>query len=236
MPSSDPEKLTASRARADAKRAGKRSRGWACIVYPESAPGEWVDALRDQHVQILISPLHDGDVTADGKPKKRHYHVLMMADQPVTEATARAVFAAAGVTAPPELVRSIRAYARYLVHMDDHDKHPYDPSDVQELSGASWSAVALDETEERDRILTEIEDWLDEQGCLSYRQLCRYARSERPEWVHVIRTSTIHLSAYVRSAQWEVEQEQRRRDARKSLRRDSDVDWRRRSFGEPGEG
>ena len=126
-----------------------------------------------------------------------------MFENPVAEKQAREVFAAAGVTAPPEQVRSIKAYARYLVHMDDHDKHRYRDSDVVEIGGASWASVALDEHEERDRILTEIEDWLDEQGVDSYRALCRYARANKPEWVHVVRTSTIHLLGYVKSGVWE---------------------------------
>ncbi len=203
MPIKDPEKLKAARARDNAKRAGKRSRGWACIVYPESVPDGWVDALSGAHVQILISPLHDSDVTADGEPKKPHWHVLAMFENPEPEQTARGLFDRAGVTAPPEQVKSIRAYARYLVHMDDHDKHRYSEDDVVCLSGASWGGAALDEWEERDRILSEIEDWLDDEGVTSYRQLCRYARAERPEWVHVVRTSTVHLMAYVRSAEWE---------------------------------
>lgn len=57
------------------------------------------------------------------------------------------------MTAPLEMVRSIKAYVRYLVHMDDLDKHRYSEADVSELCGASWGAVALDEHEERDRIL-----------------------------------------------------------------------------------
>lgn len=202
MPIKDPEKKREAQRRADAKRRA-RSRGWACIVYPESAPDGWLDALRDGHIQALVSPLHDEDVTADGKPKKPHFHVLAMFENPVPEKSARELFETIGVTAPPELVKSIRAYARYLVHLDDHDKHRYRDSDVVELCGASWGAVALDESEERDRILTEVEDWLDDQGVVSYRALCRYARTHRPEWVHTIRTSTVHLMAYVRSAAWE---------------------------------
>lgn len=186
----------------DARRA-KRARGWACIVYPESAPSGWLQTLSEQHVQALVSPLHDSDVTADGTPKKPHYHVLLMFEQPVQAKTAGDVFSKIGVTAPPELVKSVKAYARYLVHLDDHDKHRYSDDDVVELCGASWGAVALDEGEERDRILSEVEDWLDEQGVVSYRALCRYARQNRPEWMHVVRTSTIHLMAYVRSAAWE---------------------------------
>ena len=47
-------------------------------LYPESAPDGWRDALAEQHVQVLVSPLHDADVTADGTPKKPHWHVLAM--------------------------------------------------------------------------------------------------------------------------------------------------------------
>lgn len=207
MPYKDPEKRREAQRRADAKRA-LRSRGWACIVYPDSAPDGWLEALSETHIQILISPLHDADLTAEGEQKKPHWHVLAMFENPTPEKSAREVFAAAGVTAPPEVVRSIKAYARYLVHMDDHDKHRYSENDVMGLSGASWGAVALDEHEEKDRILSEIEDWLDEQGVTSYRALCRYARTCKPEWVHVVRTSTIHLMAYVRSAEWEYSQGQ----------------------------
>ena len=174
MPIKDPEKKREAQRRADAKRRA-RSRGWACIVYPESAPDGWLDALADAHIQTLVSPLHDADVTADGTPKKPHYHCLAMFENPVPE----------------------------KVHADDHDKHRYDDHDVIELGGASWAAVALDESEERDRILTEVEDWLDEQGVVSYRTLCRYARTHRPDWLHVVRTSTVHLMAYVKSAAWE---------------------------------
>lgn len=205
MAYTDPEKQREARRKYEEKRA-KRARGWACIVYPESAPDGWCDTLSGQHVQVLISPLHDKDVTADGQLKKPHWHVLAMFENPVPATSAAELFGSVGVSQPPELVKSIKAYARYLVHMDDHDKHRYRDADVTELCGACWGAVALDEHEERDRILSEVEDWLDEQGVISYRALCRYARAHKPEWVHVVRTSTVHLMAYVRSAAWEAQE------------------------------
>lgn len=207
MPITDPEKLKAARARDNAKRAGKRSRSWACIVYPESAPSGWVDALSDSHVELLISPLHDSDVTAEGAPKKPHYHVLALFPNPAPERAAREVFECAGVTAPPENVKNAKGYARYLVHLDDHDKHRYDEADIVELGGASWESMAFDEGEIQDRILDEIEDWVDAEGVVSYHALCRYARKERPEWTHVVRHNSIHLTALLKSYAWELAQE-----------------------------
>ena len=185
---------------------GKRiakSRAWACIVYPESAPDDWLEQLESARVPTLISPLHDRDVTAEGKPKKPHWHVLAMWDGPTTEGVAATYFARAGVTAPPELVSSMRGYARYLVHLDDHDKVRYDEHDIVAISGAEWAKFALDEGEAIGRALDEIEDWIDATGCISYAALCRYARRERPDWTPVIRTHTIHLTALLRSYEWE---------------------------------
>lgn len=191
-------------------KSGPKARGWACIVYPDSAPEDWVSRLEDGHVQTLISPLHDRDVRGDGSAKKSHWHVLALWDGPTTAATAAAYFARAGVTAPPEVVQSVRGYARYLVHLDDHDKVRYDERDVLALSGATWAGVALDETDQVDRALDEIEAWIDGTGCISYAALCRYARAERPEWTHVVRTHTIHLTALLRSLEWERTQQETR--------------------------
>ncbi len=202
----DKEKQREARRKYDKKRAGKRSRVWACIVYPESVSEDWMDRLSDQHVPALISPLHNMDVVVTGELKKPHYHVMVLWKSPTSEDVARAVFEEIGVMMPPELVRSAKGYARYLVHMDDHDKHRYDETDVKGLSGISWKEIALDEGEEVDYILMEIEDYVDENNIISFRQLCRYARYERPEWIHVLHTRTIFIATYVKSVAWEVEQ------------------------------
>ena len=209
MPIKNPEKLKAARDRYDAKRVGKRTRAWACIVYPESAPDGWIESLKSAHIETFISPLHDSDQTATGEAKKSHYHVLALFPNPVLDKAAAEYFRRAGVTAPPEKVTNARGYARYLVHMDDHDKHRYNEKDIQCLSGADWKAVALDDGEAADVTLDEIETWIDGSGCVSYAALCRYARAERPDWTHTIRTHTIHLTALMKSILWEAQQSER---------------------------
>ena len=185
-----------------AKGVGK-ARGWACVIYPESAPRGWLSVLEDGHVPTYVSPLHDRDVTADGQPKKPHWHVLAVWEGPVSDRVAAMYFARAGVTAPPERVASIRGYARYLVHMDDHHKYRSDDSGIIVISGGDGGRWAWDEGEVVGRALDDIEDWIDATGCISYAALCRYARRERPDWTPVIRTHTIHLTALLRSYEWE---------------------------------
>ena len=56
----------------------QRTRNFATVVYPESAPSDWIDKLDQLHVAALISPLHNKDTNPSGEPKKPHYHVLLM--------------------------------------------------------------------------------------------------------------------------------------------------------------
>lgn len=207
MPYRDPAKQKEAKKRYDEKRKGKRARAWACIVYPESAPEDWIERLKTAHIETLISPLHDSDVTATGEPKKAHFHVLATFPSAVPEEAAADYFRLAGVTAPPEMVKNYVGYARYLVHLDDHDKHRYDESRVIGISGASWKAVALSPADAADAILDEIEMWVIETGCVSYLALLRYALAERPDWKHTIRHNTMHLMAVMKSAMWEAQQE-----------------------------
>lgn len=210
MPIRDPEKLKAARQRCNEKRKGKRTRGWACIAWADSAPEGWLDRLGASHVQMLVSPLHDKDLafSDDGgqELKKPHWHVLAMFDQPASEKQAQELFNSAGICfkrdgtpAPPEMVKSVKGYSRYLVHMDDHDKYRYEEREVMELCGATWRAVALDPSEEIELMLGEIEDFVFREGYDSYSLLLRYAREHRPDWSPVLRKRTIHVKGFVQS-------------------------------------
>ena len=37
----------------------KKTRSYATVVYPDSAPENWVEILRDLKFNAIISPLHD---------------------------------------------------------------------------------------------------------------------------------------------------------------------------------
>ena len=56
----------------ETKNGRGRTRNFATIVYPESAPENWKSILENEIVPALISPLHDKDINADGEKKKAH--------------------------------------------------------------------------------------------------------------------------------------------------------------------
>lgn len=96
----------------------KRTRNYATVVYPESAPADWIRLLQEQCVPALISPLHDKDLNTDGTPKKEHHHVMILFDGVKTSEQAQEVFSVIGGVGI-ETIKCARAYARYLCHLDN---------------------------------------------------------------------------------------------------------------------
>ena len=112
-----------------------RTRNFATVVYPESAPEDWMELLTQQFVPAFISPLHDQDLDPTGDPKKPHYHVIIKFDNVKTLTQAKEVVdVIGGVGCEP--VKSLRAYTRYLCHLDNPEKARYSMDDVRQLGGA----------------------------------------------------------------------------------------------------
>lgn len=201
-------------------RRGQQAKGWAGILYPDSAVPDWREQLRQAHIEVLISPLHDKDVNANGDPKKPHYHVMLMFPTKVGFARAKVIWDAIGAIPEKDkhgnnrALDSIKAYARYLVHIDDHDKYRYNEDEIEAMGGAVWSAVALSESEETDLLLDQIEEFIEEFQIVSFAAMVRYARENRPEWKKALRRNTIYVTNLIKSTAWvarlEVERECKR--------------------------
>src|SRR5699024_4399385 len=106
------------------KNKNQRTRNWSIIVYPESAPENWIDILQKEYVKMVVSPLHDKDVNPDDTLKKAHYHVLFMFDGVKSYNQVKSI--ADSVNAPiPQIVGSAKGLTRYMLHIDNTDKAQY---------------------------------------------------------------------------------------------------------------
>lgn len=202
MPTKDSEKLKAARARADAKRVG-RTRNFATVVYPDSAPADWKEKLDQLHVAAFISPLHDKDINPNGEPKKAHYHVLVMFEGPKDYDTqVKPIFDEIGAVGR-EMVNSARGYARYLCHLDNPEKAPYSPSEVVCMGGADYYGVVTLPTDDL-KIITEIKKFCRENEIYSLAEIIDIAESLHPEWYSTIVMSRCYvIDKYIKSLEWE---------------------------------
>lgn len=201
MPIKDKTKLKEAQKRADAKRAG-RTRNFASIVYPESAPDNWIELLQETKVEALVSPLHDSDLNPDGTPKKPHHHVLVMFESVKTNAQAIEFFEQIGGVGL-EVLGSLRGYARYLCHLDNPEKHQYSPDAVQQLGGADYQDIISLATDKYQAI-REMIQYCSSNGIVSYAELLNHAAESNETWFRCLcDNGTLVMKEFLKSLQWE---------------------------------
>ena len=184
-----------------------RTRNYATVVYPDSAPTDWQDILSQQFVPCFISPLHDRDLNPTGEPKKAHYHVLIAYDTVKTIEQAKSLVETInGVGC--EIVNSLRGYARYLCHLDNPEKAQYNQEDVRTMCGADYpSTIGL--ATDKYKALGEMQDFCEKYNVVSFYCLSKYARTHRTDWYRILcDCGSVYMREYLKSKQWSQEQNQ----------------------------
>ena len=182
----------------------KRTRNFATVVYPtsEKTPENWQDILREQIIPAFISPLHDKDKNTTGEVKKAHYHIIIMFEGVKTIEQAREVFdLIGGVGIEP--IKSIRAYVRYLCHLDNPEKAQYSIEDVICCSGADYQSM-IESPQDKYILLGEIMDYCEQKDIVSYAELLKYARENNRAWFIVLCDNTLPVVQYLKSRSWTI--------------------------------
>lgn len=193
----------------DQHRKGTRTRNWATVVYPESAPKNWREILGEMRVPCFLSPLHDKDINPDGTPKKAHYHVLFAFDAVKNrEQFSDFIKNIGGVGA--EKVASLRGYARYLCHLDNPEKHQYDTEAVQCLGGTDYQSVIGLPTDKY-KAIDEMIEFCEEENIFSFAILINYSRINRRDWFRVLcDNGAVVIEKYLKSRFWTLQSDKKR--------------------------
>ena len=185
-----------------------RKRNFATVVYPESAPVNWLNILSDQHIPAFVSPLHDMDTNPDGELKKAHYHVMIMFDSVKTAEQAKEFFQCIGGVGMED-VQSQRGYARYLCHLDNPEKYKYNTQDVKCFCGADYNDVISLVTDKYTAI-REMLEFCKQNAVVSFSDLLEYASVERYDWFRCLcDNSAVIMREYLKSKSWTIEREDR---------------------------
>lgn len=194
-----------TRSKKTSTKGSGRFRNFATVVYPESAPADWLTVLDSLHVPAFVSPLHDADVNADNTPKKAHYHVLLMFSSVKTvEQAKEAITAIHGVGC--ETVSTVRGYARYLVHADNPEKAQYSKSDVRAFGGADYDAITHLPTDDV-KMIREMMEYIRVNQVTSFALFADICAVEHEDWFRALVTkSTYFIKEYIKSLVWEGKQ------------------------------
>lgn len=181
----------------------RRTRNWATVVYPSSelTPQDWQDILKEQLIPAFISPIHDKDCNSTGEIKKEHFHVMIMFEGVKTIEQAKSVFALIGGVGV-EPIKCIRAYARYLVHMDNPEKAQYSICDIVSCAGADYYSM-IESASDKYSAIGEMIDYCTEEDIVSYAKLIMFARENRFDWFKVLcDTGTVTIMNFLKSRTW----------------------------------
>lgn len=182
--------------------AETRKRNFACVVYPESAPKNWIDILSDYHIPAFISPLHDSDFSANGKePKKAHFHIMIMFESLKSDDQVKQIFSSIGGVGF-EKIQSMRGYARYLCHLDDPNKAQYDPGKVVCFGGANYFEL-IGTMADKQSCIRDMIDYINENDIDSFYELVNYSRNFRLEWFDCLMNhGSYFIKEYIKSRTW----------------------------------
>lgn len=179
-----------------------RTRNWNLIVYPQSAPENWCTILDDMHIQWIESPLHDKDVNPDieDHDKKAHWHVLLLFDG--NKSYEQVCEIASLLHSPrPEPCNSPTGTVRYMIHMDNPEKHQYSREDIVAHGGADVMFYLRPTSASRYILLKEMTDYIRENDITEYADFIDYALSERfDDWFPLLAdNSSIYINSYISS-------------------------------------
>lgn len=187
--------------KADAKRAG-RTRNFATVVYPESAPQDWLEKLADLKIESLVSPLHDKDKNPDGEPKKAHYHVILMFETVKTTEQVKEITEKIGGVGV-EKINSLRGYARYLIHADNPEKAQYEKTDIKQIGGADYESICS-LASDKYAAIREMIQYCTTNEIISYADLLRYAAEQNENWFRCLcDNGTVVMKEFLKSLAWE---------------------------------
>lgn len=159
-----------------------RYRQYAFIVYPESAPENWVEILDNIHLPWYQSPLHDKDVNATGEAKKAHWHIILQfLNKQSYEAVKTITDSVNG--SRPEPVKDLKGYLRYFAHLDNPEKYQYPVNEITAHGGADLSYLTTPSSAERHAFINDMRAYIRENDITEFSDFLDVAAEIHPlDW------------------------------------------------------
>ena len=176
-----------------------KKRNWTFLVYPESAPADWVKKLQETGLQAAISPLHDKDIDPDGQPKKAHYHVIVCYSGPTSYNVVLSLTQSLGQPIPKPL-EQVRGMYRYFTHMDNPDKFQYNAADISTLNGFNIMDFVDMTRSEVLKIKLDLQAFIRSSNITEYADLMDNLQDgSNMDWYDVASSNTFFFEKYISS-------------------------------------
>lgn len=174
------------------KQVKPKGRFFTFLLYPESLPEDWELQLEMLGAPMAISPIHDKDKSrVEGQEfKKAHYHVIYVAANPVTTHSVRMkiqrMLGKESIAKVQFVKYKMDNMYLYLTHESKDaiakKKHKYDKKDIKELNNFDLDRYVTLDVEDKEDLLNEICDVIDDHDIANYRELRRFVKNHGEEY------------------------------------------------------
>lgn len=175
-----------------AKEVKPKGRYFTFLLYPESIPEDWETQLEMLGAPIAISPIHDKDKSDSEfqEYKKAHYHVIYVAANPVTSHSVRMkiqrILGKESVAKVQFVKQNMENMYLYLTHESKDaiakNKYKYDKKDIKELNNFDLDRYITLDVEDKDDMLNDVCDLIDEHDLANMRELRRFVKRYGEEY------------------------------------------------------
>lgn len=182
------------------KKKEVKKREWTFVLYPESAPADWRDIIRQRGLIAAASPLHDRDINADGTPKKPHHHIIVVYDGPTTYANVSALSVGELHGTIPKVLDSPRGMYTYFTHEDNPEKAQYRKEDIEHFNNFNITDLCMLKQSEIFEIKKRVISFIDDNDIIEYADLIRCLMlAELKDELQVSMESTFFFDKYISS-------------------------------------
>lgn len=181
------------------EKSSVRTRSWTFILYPESAPANFIELLNSQHLQFVVSPLHEFDVNETGEIKKPHYHILIIFNGKKSFEQVNSI--CSSLNCPiPQICHNAKGLLRYFLHLDNPEKFQYNRDEIREFGGVDVDELLKLSITDEKVILKEIMAFIRDNNILEYYEVLDYAADNNSRWYDLLLTKhTYLLKTYLNS-------------------------------------
>lgn len=174
----------------------KRSNLWICVFYPDSAPKDYQSIIQSWHLPVLISPVHDADLNADGNEKKQHIHLMIDFGSGQNKSYDQVFNYTNQLKGTiPIICHNRNSMIRYFVHEDNPEKHHYDRSDLISFGGFDYSP-AFENYSSEEQMYKCVEGLIYDNVIYNYAVLCKYLfKSGRHYELMFVRRHSLHFNS-----------------------------------------
>ena len=172
----------------------ERAKNYVLVAYPEDMPENWLDVMREDMFDMVISPLHDKDKNPTGEAKKAHYHILVSAGTSWITMNKLAEWGRKlkGI-AKPQKCSNPKGMVRYFLHLDNPEKHLYNRSEIQVIGQYDIEPFFKATTGEERAIRREIMQFIVDNDIREFADLAEYCLIHNEVWDDYLAKSTYYI-------------------------------------------